>query len=125
MIAVFARPNHPHYITEQWGNGPQDSYEWRYHGYVVIMVHCKDYPEALAVKAKLMNEGLAEPYQGHESMEQGWYGGRMELVALLKGNKISPEAHMVSSPLTEYNTKQSMGDNRFTGFYEAEEILND
>lgn len=123
MIAVFARPNHPHYYTSGPGVGRVDSVEWMYHGYVVIFVRCVDYKQALEVKMKLATSGLPEPMQAHESYEQGWYGGRMDLLALLDGDSLHELSHMVSAPIMSYRAKQSIGDNRYTGFYDASELL--
>lgn len=114
MLAVFVRPNHPNY-----GTG-----EWRYHGYVVALVRCIDWKQALEVKALLMNEGLPEPYEGHASYEQGWYGGRMDLVALLDGDNVSSASHMVYAPVERFRAKASIGDNRYAGYYTAEELLS-
>src|SRR5438045_134326 len=112
MVAVFARPNHPNYH-----NG-----EWSHHGYVVVFVRCVDREQALAVKTKLALEGLPEPFEGHASYEQGWYGGRMELVGLIDG-ELSPESHMVSAPVEPMRRRTSIGDNRYAGIYDAEELL--
>lgn len=116
MIAVFARPNHPHYKRDDG----QDSGEWRYHGYVIALVRVSSQNQLEAVAKKLANDGLPEPY-GH-SYDQGWYGGRMDLIALLPGKNIR-SAKKVWLPVRPNNEKQSIGDNRYAGFYDAKELL--
>lgn len=113
MIAVFARPNHPNY----------NNAEWRYHGYVVIFVKCRDEAEVKLVQHKLSVEGLPEPY-GH-NYEQGWYGGRMDLITVLPGNRLhDPKTGSYWSPVRPLSPKASIGDNRYAGFYEAADLLN-
>lgn len=116
MIAIFARPNHPNY-----NNG-----EWCHHGYVVAAVHCKDEDEVAKVAQKLrLKPGLPEPF-GHDSYEQGWYGGMMDLITILDGDELfEPTTGKTWSPVRPLSKKTSIGDNRYAGYYEAEELLDE
>lgn len=112
MIAVFARPNHPNY-----GNG-----EWAHHGYVVALVRCRNDAQVKAVSEKLGQDGLPEPYG--RTYDQGWYGGRMELIAVVPGNRLhDPTGRGYWAPVRPGNERQSIGDNRYAGIYDAAELL--
>ena len=128
MIAVFARPNHPRYTTADYdGANARESGEWRYHGYVVAFVGCGNWTQVKRVQHKLATDGLPEPFAGHESYEQGWYGGVMDLVAVLPGrNPIGPPTENWTGwvPVRPENERVSIGDNRYAGFYTAKEIIN-
>ncbi len=79
MITAFARASHPNY-----NNG-----EWRYHGYSVIFVRAGSESQIRAIQKKLQVDGLPEPYEGHASYEQGWYGGKSSVLnAALPGNRL-------------------------------------
>lgn len=108
MIAVFARPNHP----KGYGYGETE------HGYVIALVRCKSESQLASVKERLANEGLPEPF-GHT---WPWYGGRLDLLAVLPGNRVLGAKHTLL-PVRPGNEKQSIGDNRYAGLYTAEELL--
>ncbi len=113
MIAVFARASHPNY-----NNG-----EWRYHGYSVIFVRASSESQIKSVQRKLQTDGLPEPYEGHASYEQGWYGGKsFDLISVLPGNRLL-DMKKLWLPVGGKQTRTSIGDNRYAGFYDAEELL--
>lgn len=116
MIAVYARADHP----KGYGFG-----DGRAHGYVVLFVRCKSRKEVEAVSKRLSqwnNPFLGpqvEPYYSNGRLGE-WYGGLFELLAVLPGNKIDHLGY----GMFPHGRFASRGDNRFTGVYEAEEVLS-
>lgn len=124
MIGVFARADHPK------GYGFADG---RAHGYVILFVRCKSRKQVLDVLKVLTNWkkpflGLGtDQYYNHGNLGE-WFGGNaFDLLAVLPGNKLD---HMSGGYYTGGGTQPApgrffcRGDNRFTGIYEAGEILD-
>lgn len=104
MIGVFARADHP----EGYGTGKTA------HGYVVVLVKCHYADQLNRVQRVLATAGLPEPF-GHP---YPWYGGRMDLVAVIAGSDAAAELEGGFD-----NRRKSIGDNRFCGIYDASELL--
>lgn len=104
MIGVFVRRDLP--VGDQRRTG---------HGYSVVFVRCRNRDVLQKVKAKLEWDGLPEPFDH----PYPWYGGVMDMVAVMPGNKIAPTLQF------QYDIKQkrvSVGDHRFVGVYDSWEL---
>lgn len=113
VVGIFARADHP----EGWGMARNTA-----HGFVVIGVRCADADELQAVWRKLADgwsgiegattysAGALDP-NGHR-----WFGGRFQLIA----TATDFEVISFSSASPRFNC---LGDNRFVGVYEADEVL--
>ena len=113
MIGVFARPDHP----PGYGMpGREGENGLRAHGYIVVFVNCPDEQTLQRVRDKLRLDGLNEPF-GHT---YAWYGGRMDLVGVVPEGSMT---QVLPDPWFIGHKRVSLGDNRFTGIYEATEIL--
>jgi hypothetical protein len=118
VIGVFARPNHP----SGYGTGGDTRTA---HGYVVILVRCKDDGELAAVQKRLSTKGLGDEHFGPANWWSTWYGGQMDLVAMLP----KADQAVVVNPGWGYYiprsdiTKASIGDNRYVAVIDAGEIL--
>lgn len=87
------------------------------HGYSVALVRCKTRDQVKRVAAKLQWDGLPEP-MGHP---YPWYGGAMDLVAIFAAN----QADLGGTPdFPSLSNRLSIGDHRFVGMFDAQEILS-
>jgi hypothetical protein len=122
VIGVFARADHP----QGYGYGP-----WtpqgvgRAHGYVVLLVTCRDDDELALCEERLRDTR----YPFHGSIESGnysegrlgeWFGGTFDLIAKLNA---SEHSIVVGPWQPEPLLLLCKGDNRFVGQFTAEEVL--
>lgn len=123
VTGVFARSDHP----QGYGMVRQGEIYGRAHGYSVIYVRCADEAELaeVAKRLSLWNKpfhGLQVHGYGNGQMGE-WYGGLFDLIAIIPGHALKI-ASWQSKPDEEQRFR-SLGDNRFTGIYTAEEVLQD
>lgn len=123
MIGVFSRADHPK------GYGFADG---RAHGYVTLFVRCKskkqlkEVTKALSTWNKPFLGLQTDQYYAHGNLWE-WFGGLFELTAIFPGNKIEHATgsyYITGTVQTIKDRYMCRGDNRFTGIFEAEEILN-
>lgn len=117
MIGVFARADHPK------GYGLPDG---RAHGYSMLFVtgsrkQIRDCQERLQDFRKPFIGPLGKHYYSDGGLGE-WYGGRFELLAVLPGDRVE---HVHGGDVHVTGQKfLSRGDNRFSGIFTAEEVLN-
>lgn len=111
VMALYARADHP----EGYGQGK------RAHGYVVLMVRCRDEDEVARVSKVMASDFKGKPEGGYnDGALLDWYGGNFDLLAILPGAEY---AHLTfPGPNMRFVSK---GDNRFVGLYTADEVLNE
>jgi hypothetical protein len=123
MIGIFSRADHP----KGWGFA-----DGRAHGYVTLFVRCRSRKQLLEVTKALSiwNKpflGLqSDQYYAHGNLNE-WFGGLFELTAIVPGNKIEHAMgsyYSSGTVQTQEGRWLCRGDNRFTGIYDAKEILN-
>ena len=107
MIGIYARANHP------TGYGMADG---EAHGYVVLLVRCQDRETVEAVSEKLARGFYGVKGETYSVGHLGkWYGGSFDHLATLPGDEVEDGG-------LEQRFR-SIGDNRFVGVYEADEVL--
>lgn len=127
MIGVFARADHPKgygicrgHISEYGHHQEAEA-----HGYVVVIVECKDMRELKDVMHVLQKREYADqkPLPGWDPWARGdaWYAGPYEFL-WATDSPLGPTIDRYGN-LIDLGVKPSYGDNRALAFLSAEEIL--
>lgn len=133
VLGIFCRPDHPEGYGQCGGrHGVYDHSTGTAHGYVTLVVQCEDWIELNAVRDRLQATRVVEigtqatfgnpPARWDwEHRDDGWYGGRFELVFATassygggydsNGNRIEPGRFI------------TYGDNRAMAYLTGKEVL--
>lgn len=118
LVGLFARADHP----PGYGFPPREGEGGgRAHGYVVLMVRCKNRNQLGKVVSKLRDEpfyGVREGGYADGKLNE-WYGGKFDHIATFPDTDIDicPGAWALTQRF------RSLGDNRFVGIFKAKEVL--
>lgn len=134
VIGVFARANHPVGYGGFYGkNYRGEDDQTAAHGYVVVVVRCRDFDQLEAVRTVLGNQplGAFDPSMGREYLVafdpwgrgDKWYAGPYELVWAAKVADVDEVRGMYPHSCSTVGDRPSYGDNRAMAYLDASEVL--